>query len=195
MREINYATETKRLQEIGAICAREQVQIAVPDAKDIMMRGLRYYIGEQAQWLPEYDQVADWLSDNQGKGLLCYGNCGRGKTELASRVIPAIIHYWDNRVVKCYTAEEIGMKLDDAKLAKLSSIDDIGTEGVTNIYGNRMFALPTIVDEAERRGNLIILSSNLTLSEIKKKYGARTMDRLRQICVPVLFAGDSLRGK
>ena len=31
------------------------------------------------QWLPEYDEIADWMSDTQGKGLLLMGSCGRGK--------------------------------------------------------------------------------------------------------------------
>ena len=53
---------------------------AVEKAADLLMRGLAYSIGPTAQWLPEYDQVAEWLADNHGKGLMCIGDCGRGKT-------------------------------------------------------------------------------------------------------------------
>ena len=192
---IDFNAEVERLLKIGSIRLPDRVFIAVDDARDIMMRGLRHFLGDGAQWLPEYDKVADWLADNKGLGLFCYGHCGRGKTVLTARVIPAILHYWAGKVVFCYTADEIGKNLDKIKNYPLVCIDDVGTEGVMNTYGNKTYALPVIVDAAERDGHLLILSSNLGLDEIKAKYGERTMDRLREICTPVLFRGDSLRGK
>ena len=195
MVDIDYEAEVRRLIEVGAISQPDRVHFTVEDARGILMRGLIHFIGRSAEWLPEYDHVADWLNDNQGLGLLCFGNCGRGKSVLTTMVIPTILHYWAHKIVYCYTADSMARYLDKIKSYPLVCIDDIGVEGVANVYGNKTYALPAIVDEAERRGHLLILSTNLSPSELKTKYGERTMDRLRAICKPVMFAGDSLRGK
>lgn len=192
---MDFDAEVRRLIEVGAISQPDRIHIAIDDARGILVRGLIHFIGPSAQWLPEYDKVADWLNDNQGMGLFCYGSCGRGKSVLTSMVIPTILHYWANKIVYCYTAEAMARNLDKIKSYPLVCIDDIGVEGIANIYGNKTYALPAIVDEAERKGHLLILSTNLTVDEIGPKYGERTMDRLRAICKPVMFAGDSLRGK
>ena len=47
--------------------------------------------------------------------------------------------------------------------------------------------------EAEKRGKLLMLTTNLSLEEISQKYGERTMDRLVAITRRVKFEGNSLR--
>ena len=68
----------------------EKVRWMLPDADMLLMQGLAYAIGPDVEWLPEYEEVARWLSDNQGKGLLCIGNCGRGKTVITRDVLPLL---------------------------------------------------------------------------------------------------------
>ena len=46
----------------GGFKGDRKVRWTLPDADDLLMRGLVYAIGPTAQWLPEYDQVADWTS-------------------------------------------------------------------------------------------------------------------------------------
>ena len=195
VQDIDFGEEEQCLSEVNAICKRDCVQISIDGARDIMMRGLRHFIGDSAQWLPEYEQVADWLEDNQGKGLLCYGHCGRGKTMLTAKVIPCIIHRWARKTVMCRTAYEAGLQFEQVMGMKLLCIDDVGTEGIVNVYGNKIYALPTIVNEAERKGNLLLLSTNMTFDEIRAKYGIRTADRITGLCKAVRFRGESLRGK
>ena len=60
-------------------------------------------------------------------------------------------------------------------------------------YGERRLAFCEIVDEAEKRGKLLMLTTNLSLEEISQKYGERTMDRLVAITRRVKFEGNSLR--
>lgn len=190
---IDFEREFEYLKEASRLIESEHVEIMVDDAANIMMRGLRYFIGEQAQWLPEYGKVAEWLTDNRGRGLLCMGNVGRGKSVLCGRVLPCILHYWANKIVACYTARELAAHYDEAMTRKLLFVDDIGTETAAMVFGNRIDAVPALVDEAERRGKLLLLTTNLNMEEIRKKYGERTTDRLRALCEVVIFQGGSLR--
>ena len=64
------------------------------DAYQLLMRGLVYILGETAQWLPEYDEVAEWLADNQGKGLMLIGDCGRGKTIITQQIMPLLFQHY-----------------------------------------------------------------------------------------------------
>ena len=44
----------------------------------------------KVEWLTEYDQIVNWLTDNQGKGLVLIGPPGVGKSEICMKVIPLI---------------------------------------------------------------------------------------------------------
>lgn len=83
--------------------------------------------------------------------------------------------------------------IDDVMKKHIVYIDDIGTEGVSVRYGERRMAFPELVDDAEKKGKLLIVTSNLTTDELKEKYGERTLDRLKAISKLVLFKGKSLR--
>lgn len=73
-------------------------------------------------------------------------------------------------------------------------IDDIGIEGLYNDFGNPHIVFSEIVDAIEKRGVLLIATSNLTIDEIKVKYGIRTYDRLRAHMNLVVIKEKSLRG-
>ena len=45
---------------------------------------------EYFQWLDEYYHVKSWMMNTEGKGLLLMGSCGRGKSVIASGVIPVL---------------------------------------------------------------------------------------------------------
>ena len=79
MEKIDFKKTIDSLRETGFNPIPNLVNIAIPDAKNILWRGLNYFT-ENAEWLPEYEEIATWLSDNNGRGLLCHGNCGRGKS-------------------------------------------------------------------------------------------------------------------
>jgi DNA replication protein DnaC len=145
------------------------------------------------QWLPEYEQIADWLKDNKGKGLFLFGANGRGKTVLAKAIIPAIILAYYEHFIVAYDATEINDRLEEVLRRRMIVLDDIGTEGVSVNYGERRWAFPEIMDKAEKRGNLVIITSNLDARAIETKYGVRTIERIKTMCKRVLFEGESLR--
>ena len=181
----------------GMKVPNEKVNIAIPNAEKVFKNALSYFIGmengKQAQMLPEYQSVAKWLENNEGRGLFLYGNCGRGKTIIAQYVVPAILLKYCRKVVACYDAQEMNEKLNEVLQRKLLCIDDIGTEDVSVVYGNKRLAFLEVVDAAEKQGKLLIVTSNLNHEQLVEKYGDRAMDRIRATTKRILFVGDSLR--
>ena len=48
----------------------KRVEVCVPDARKVLQEGLAYFLGlegRRAEWLPEYEQVAEWL-ETEGAG-------------------------------------------------------------------------------------------------------------------------------
>ena len=190
---VDFKTTVEQLRATGFNPNPDMVQIAIPNAKDALLSGLKYYLGDKAEWLPCYDEVAEWLSGNDGRGLLCYGSCGLGKSVICGKIIPVLLNHYHHKVVSIYEADSMNSHIDSVKEKHILYIDDIGTEGESVKYGERRMAFPEIVDAAEKKGKLLICSTNLGLADLKAKYGERTTDRLKAITRQVLFTGNSFR--
>lgn len=193
MGQIDFQQAIENLRRTGFNPMPDRVQIRIPNAKEILWAGLKHFEGENAKWLKEYEGVAKWLEHNEGRGLLCYGNCGRGKSLICWKIIPLLLHYYHRKVISCYDSQQMNADIDEVKSKHLIYIDDIGTENVSIKYGEKRLAFSEIVDEAEKKGKLLIITTNLSLEEIEQKYGERTMDRLVAITKRVKFLGESLR--
>lgn len=179
---------------------KEIEQITLPDAKTILERGLKYFVGEQMQWLPEYDEVCSWLADNKKRGLMLFGSNGRGKTQICQNIMPVIFDHYLNRDYFIVEAKNLSTyhrnEIDDYKLSYASMpiiIDDVGVESIANDYGEKRDLFSEIVDQCEKEKRLLILTTNLTPKEINERYGLRTLDRLKAIVRAIKFHGDSLR--
>lgn len=192
MEQIDFKRTIEGLKATGFNPLPNSVNISIPDAKRILWNGLNYFVGK-AEWLSEYEEVSNWLSDNKGRGLLCYGNCGRGKSLICWKIIPLLLNHYCHKIVACYDAQQMNAEIDAVKQKHIIYIDDIGTENISVKFGEKRLAFCEIVDEAEKRGKLLILTTNLSLDEISQKYGERTMDRLVAITTRVKFKGGSLR--
>lgn len=174
----------------------DRVFIKIPDAETILSNAFMYFLGKEEKslcWQPEYVEIANWLSDNKGRGLFMYGNCGRGKSLLGRYIIPAILMKYARKVVSTFDVQEMNANLDLALSKHILSLDDIGTEEMTNTYGNKRLAFAEIMDAAEKHGKLIIISTNLQPSEIQAKYGDRVLDRIIATTKRIPFNGKSLR--
>lgn len=193
MVENDYMQTALKLRESGVYPKDNRVIITIPDAEEILRRGLRWKFNDEARWLPEYDDVVDWLKDNHGKGLLMYGQCGRGKTVIGQLLLPLILNHCCRKIVSCYTAQEMNQHPDDVLAKHIIYLDDIGIENHALEYGNRRIIFPEVVDAAEHNGKLLIISTNLSLHELTEKYGNRTSDRLRAVTRQIPFLGESLR--
>ena len=149
--------------------------------------------------------MAAWLSDNKGRGLLCVGDNGLGKTLICQNIIPVLLQQNMRRIVRTYSALDMNLKIDELLRLKLLGIDDVGTEPLETIsYGVRRIAFSELVDASEKQGKLLILSTNLrtnhgtdragnTIPSIEDRYGLRTYDRLKAVVKSVTFKGKSFR--
>lgn len=193
MGEINFQQVIDDLRRTGFNPVPDKVMISIPNARERLWDGLKYFEGDNAKWLKEYDDVASWLENNGGRGLLCYGNCGRGKSLICWKIIPLLLNHYCHKIVSCYDSQQMNSDIDGVKANHLIYIDDVGTENISIKYGEKRLAFSEIVDEAEKRGKLLIATTNLSLDELAQKYGERTMDRLVAITKRVKFIGESLR--
>lgn len=173
---------------------RIQIKLKQPQRvlSEVMSRFLNLE-GRPMKWLNEYNEVVEWLSDNKGKGLFLYGNCGRGKSLLVRYVLPAILLKECQKVVSVYDVREMNADPDGVMVRALIALDDIGTEEVVNHYGNRRLAFAEIVDAVEKQNKLLLVSTNLNEGELRAMYGDRTLDRIKAVTRRVLFRGESLR--
>ncbi len=189
---ISIQESIERLTQSGYAFANDRLRISIPAAKEQMLAVMKHFVSDPV-WSDDYDDVAEWLTDSHGKGLLLIGDCGLGKTLLATCVLPVIIHRNIRKIFACYSAREINKKEKDIENSHLIIIDDIGVEDIKNNYGEKKGVFSSIVDCAERRGDILIITTNLTFKDIEKKYGARTLDRLKAITKWVVFSGKSFR--
>lgn len=190
------------MNEFALISNRREIEhFQLQDTKAVLERGFKYYVGEFYKWLPEYDKVASWLSDNEKRGLLMFGNNGRGKTILSMKILPVIFKYYLKKDYYYVDAMNLGeyLRNDIESYNILIStkpiiIDDIGVESMTDFYGDKRDVVSEIIDMCEKRGRLFIATTNLTPDEIGERYGLRTLDRLKSITRSIKFYGESLRG-
>lgn len=174
----------------------EKVRIELQDAREELESALRYFLSledKEMKWLPEYDEVVGWLAKNEGRGLFLYGNCGRGKSLLVRYILPAIFLKCFQKVVNVFDAQEMNAELKCVLSKRIVSLDDIGTEGVWNDFGNKRLAFTEVMDAAEKDGKLVLVSTNLQESDLRLQYGDRVVERVRACTKRILFSGDSLR--
>lgn len=163
-----------------------------PNAELNLRKGLSYCIGEY-KWLPEYANIVEWLTDNHHKGLTLMGGCGLGKTVIGARIIPMMVNAFQRYIVNTYDSTYLA-KHPDAVIEKhIVMIDDVGVEQDSIIYGERRKPFCELVDQAEKKGKLLIVTTNLTKGELMERYGERTVDRLMHITKGVKFNGKSFR--
>ena len=176
----------------------DRVQINIPNAEKRLRGGLQYVVnmksGCNAEWNEHnYRPIVDWMTDNKGKGLLMFGGCGLGKSVIGMYILPLLIKDVHKKVVNIFSAQELNKKIDEILKLHIVYVDDIGTEDNLNSYGNKRMPFAELCDAAEKKGKLLILTTNLSIDELTQRYGDRVVDRLIATTKAVPFTGDSLR--
>ena len=137
-------------------------------------------------------------------GLLLYGSPGNGKTYtvacianfLIEKMLPVICVNADsllNRIKDTYkkwgkeVEEDVLRGLDNADLL---IIDDLGTEQDTEWTRTKIY---NILDSRYRNGLPLIITTNLSLMELKNRYEKRTYYRILEMCTPILNDGKNIR--
>lgn len=176
---------------IGSLCVAEITQRGnTPDKK---------VIAEYAR------MVAKWLTDQETKpSLILSGNSGTGKTTIA-RAVCWYLHHLEI-YDKCFIAAtdlnenfiinpgDSARKFCDGSGCTWLFLDDVGEEQTdVREYGNIKSPFIKVVSSRYGRMLPMMITTNLDAAEIEKKYGVRTMDRLREMAEWIPFNGSSFR--
>jgi len=197
-RSLRISKTLEFMKSCGMVAPSSKVYLSVPDAKNVLRDYFYTFLelyGKRLVWQREYDEIADWLSDNKGLGLFMYGECGLGKSFLGRYVLPAILIEYHNLMLKVYNVQEMNRDIDLILSRKIIYIDDVGTEDIAHHYGNKRLAFAEVMDAVEKEDKLIVVSTNLNSEEIIEMYGERVMDRIKETTKRVKFLGESFRGK
>ena len=138
----------------------------------------------------------------EGRGLLLFGNVGTGKTYYACCIANGVIDKDYHVYVTSF--REIVNKLqgmwegkqeyiDSLNKYSLLVIDDLGAERTTDFMQEQIFS---IVDSRYRSGLPFIVTTNLSMEQIKKPQDiayARIYDRILERCHPIKVDGVSRR--
>lgn len=144
-------------------------------------------------WIPEYDEIVNWMVNNRGKGLALVGSNGRGKSIFLCRVLPFLFRIKD-KVLKPKLA--ITLKSEDVEILETKwaiVLDDIGQEQIINDFGTKIDAVEKLISICEAEMRPLFISTNLTYSQLQKRYGSRITDRINRLCKIVEFSGKSFR--
>lgn len=149
--------------------------------------------------------VASTIEGTPRKGLMISGEVGLGKTFLLSAIcnslveagVPTLYIVFSDLIAdikRSFDAGERGYSesqiMAAAKNAKVLILDDLGAEQVTEFVTNRLF---DIVNHRCNGEKPLVLSSNLSLQEIRTIYGARIASRLYEMCEHIRIFGDDIR--
>lgn len=146
------------------------------------------------------DNFAEHRQD--GTGILMWGGCGTGKTYYAACIANELItkgytvHMTNfatliNRIQG--TFDEKQDVINDLNRYSLLIIDDLGAERRSEYMQETVF---NIIDARYRAGKPLIITTNLSIDEIKNpknvNYG-RIYDRIIERCFPIHVDGSSRR--
>lgn len=145
-------------------------------------------------------QFDDFAKD--GRGLLLSGTVGTGKTYFAACIANRLIDegYWVMMTTFMDFANKIQGNFSDKKALiddlnhyKLLILDDLGAERKSEYMQEIVF---NIIDARYRSGLPFIITTNLSLEEIKKPQDltcSRIYDRILERCFPIEVNGVSKR--
>ncbi|WP_418805922.1 ATP-binding protein [Parasutterella sp.] len=141
-----------------------------------------------------------------GYGLLFLGSCGTGKTHLACAIMIELLKEYAFSYPRYYKASEIfssvrstyqaGSTTNEEETLKFFSsiqllvIDEVGVQKGSEAEKRILFS---ILDNRVTSNKPTILLSNLGPKALEELLGDRLYDRVRSKCVPMLFAGSSMR--
>ncbi len=149
---------------------------SLPSATAFIEAFLRHQLAQVA-WYPALDELAAYLSHNRGRGLILMGNPGRGKTLLATKLLPLVIRQECQRIVSVYNNLALSdrERFEEMRVKWIKCLDDVGRERQVNNYGIRYDLFPYLVDDAYANGKFLAMTTNETWQGLNDRYGWRTV--------------------
>lgn len=135
-----------------------------------------------------------------GYGILFMGNVGVGKTYFFRTVAAVRAKNTDNPPIVIYPMIDIvGRRVEEIRECLIDNersdmvLDDVGAEPTFNEYGNRWEILPWLLEMRRAARGRTHFTTNLSPDEMAARYGARTVDRMQEMAVPLMLTGSSRR--
>lgn len=136
-----------------------------------------------------------------GKGLLFHGTVGTGKTFYAASIANALIDEGYKVLMTNFSRMTNELQgtfekqayIDDLNNYTLLIIDDLGVERTSDYVKEIVY---NIIDSRYSSGLPLIITTNLTMDEIKKPQEigySRIYDRILEMCFPIEVNGNSRR--
>ena len=145
------------------------------------------------------EKWSDMLSQNIG--LLLFGEVGTGKTFFAACIANALVENcvsvkmtnFSTILNDLFYETDKNQYIDRLNKHDLLIIDDLGIERNTDYALEQVY---NIIDARYRHNRPLIVTTNLTLDELKNPADTahkRIYDRVLEMCLPVKFTGENLR--
>lgn len=156
------------------------------------------YIEKAKKYCENWEEI--YKNNN---GLLLWGDVGTGKTfmagcianELINNKVPVMMTSLTKIInnLQGFVISDKNEYLNSLNKFKLLILDDLGAERQSDFALEQVF---NVIDNRYKNQQPVIITTNLTLSELKKpsdiKY-KRIYDRILEMCVPLKFEGESKR--
>jgi len=140
----------------------------------------------------------------ENQGMLIYGNPGNGKTyfsaaianELLNKLIPVIcvgaiaLVERISESKRNWGDEGIFTVLNSLENADLLIIDDLGTEPDNKWTRSMIYQ---IIEKRNSTGLPVIITTNISIDELKERYDDRTYSRLVEMCSFIRNTGTDIR--
>lgn len=137
------------------------------------------------------------------KGLLIAGNCGTGKT-LMMRLFKEIVKNLTSQAFRMTSTNAVVREYDESGSQALKMylkgrwfFDDFGSENMGKHYGKDEEVFKTIIEERYNQfienGMQTYLTTNLTISQIKNRYGDRVASRINEMFNVIMMGGNDRR--
>lgn len=181
---------------------------------EVLLRGNQLELDEDTK--QHIHSAAEWLAAPQGKpGLMLQGLYGNGKTTLMLAICGLVDYLYESSIaterksIRIIEAKEIARlgSRDETRPAfmqlmaeDLLAIDDLGEEQPEIInYGMIYTPVKDLLLERYRQQKFTIVSTNLINTksnpQLTAHYGARVVDRFREMMKIVVFKNESYRNR
>lgn len=169
---------------------------------------MEYYIGEDLQRFSHAVEgskkfIEDFHLDYHN--LFFYGTVGTGKSFLSNCIAKelmdkgySVIYFSSSRLFdtlskmtfEYQSKEELNRIYDDLYNCDLLIIDDLGTELTNSFVASSLFSC---LNERQLRKNPTIISTNLSLEELSKRYSERIFSRITSYFQLYKLSGQDIR--
>ena len=189
----------------GRIAADELNKNAHLNLSDFDTFSLSYYNGDDyfnMQKILEFTkQYAETFNGNSNS-IFMFGKTGLGKTHLslaiANRVLDkgysviydSAINILRNIEREHFSREHSSDMIDLVMNTDLLILDDLGTEYETPFYNATIY---NIINSRLNSGKATIISTNLDLAGIKRRYDERVVSRIISVYTCLAFKGEDVR--